>query len=97
MWWFDVPVEKLTSGKHSTIDLLVFDSEAKQLHHLQVQTKYISGNLERFRIRIREGKAFVSLEISSQAGNQFQDVRPKSGRMPFAQFLVRTASLGNER
>jgi hypothetical protein len=97
VWWIDIPVEKFTSGQYRSIDLLVFNSESKQLHHLQVQSKYVSDNLDKFRIRKDKAKACVSLELSSRESNQFQDVRPASGRMQFAQFLVKTTSFGISR
>ena len=46
-----------------------------------------------FRIHVRKDKNSLSLELSSERNNRFQDVRPTSGRMPFAQSLLTTISL----
>lgn len=91
VWWFDIPAEKFTAGKHNALDILVFSDETNELHHLRVPTAYVRENRERF--HVREDKNSLSLELSSELNNRFQDVRPTSGRMPFAQFLLGTISL----
>lgn len=91
VWWFDISVKKITSGKVNTIDILVFHNKANSLHYLRVPTTYIIENFDKF--YVREDKNSVSLELSSERSNQFQDVRPASGKMPFAQFVIETISL----
>ena len=91
VWWFDISVEKFTSEKYTTLDILVFDNETNELHYLRVPTQYIGENLQKFHVRSDQNS--VSLELSSERSNRFQDIRPKSARMPFAQFFVKTISL----
>ncbi len=86
VWWFDIPIEKFTSGHYTLIDLLLCDGLTNQLHHLQVPTEFIRNQIDEF--KIREDKQVISLELSSQTYNLFQDVRPGSKRLSFAKFLV---------
>ncbi len=88
VWWFDIPVVKFTSGKYDALNLLVVSADAKTMHHLRVPTSYVRDNLCHF--HVREDKNTISLELSSQNSNKFQDVRPGSGNMPFSQFVVKT-------
>ena len=85
VWWFDIPIEKFTSGRYETLDLLLVSGDAKTLHHLQVPTAYVRDNRSMF--HVREDKGSVSLELSSLPNQLFQDVRPRSKRLPFASFL----------
>ena len=91
VWWFDIPVEKFTSGKYGTLDLLLVSEGENMLYHLRVPTSYVQENLSKF--HVRDDKESVSLELSSLASNTFQDVQPESNKMPFAQFLVNSLSL----
>jgi hypothetical protein len=93
VWWFDIPVEKFTSDKYDTLDILVASTDAKELHHLRVPTTYVRDNPRHF--HVRKDKDSVSLELSSLSTNKFQDVRPGSGKMPFLQFVVKTIALAS--
>ncbi|MGE0087677.1 MAG: hypothetical protein AB7S75_24970 [Desulfococcaceae bacterium] len=99
VWWFDISVKKIKSEDFNipTFDFLIFNNKENQLHHLRVPTEYIRDNLDQFHIRNDDKKKSVSLELSSDKINLFQDIRPGSGRMPFAQFLVSTIIIGNEQ
>ncbi|MEE4359434.1 MAG: hypothetical protein V2I97_23380 [Desulfococcaceae bacterium] len=87
---------KLEEHSIPALDLLIFNDKKNQLHHLRVPTDYIRDKLDQFHIRNDDKKKSVSLELSSDKINLFQDIRPGSGRMPFAQFLVSTITIGNE-
>lgn len=91
VWWFDIPVEKFTSGQYSTLDLLLVTADSTLLHHIEVPVSYIRDNLSDF--YVRDDKASVSLELSSRASNLFQDMRPRSNKRPFVQFLLRSLDL----
>ena len=91
VWWFDIPVEKFTSGQYEVLDLLLVNSDASSIHHLRVPTAYVRDNLAKF--HIREDKGSVSLELSSLASRMFQDIRPGSERLSFSKFLVNTLPL----
>ncbi len=91
VWWFDIPVKKFISGKFETINLLLYDNNDGLLHHLSVNINQIKDNLDS--VYIREDKECISLELSAQKYNRFQDIRPGSGRMDFSQFLVKTVTI----
>jgi hypothetical protein len=93
VWWFDIPVEKFTSDKYVTLDMLMVSTDAKELHHLRVPTIYVRDNLCHF--HVRKDKDSVSLELSSLSTNIFQDVRSGSGKMPFLQFVVKTLAFAS--
>jgi len=91
VWWFDVPVEKFTSGRYEALDLLLVNSDSRLIHHLRVPTAYLRDNLAKF--HIRNDKGSVSLELSSHVNQIFQDIRPGSENLPFSQFLLNTLPL----
>jgi hypothetical protein len=91
VWWFDIPVEKFSSGRYLALDFLLVSSDTKTLHHLRVPTAYVWDNLSMF--HVREDKRSVSLELSSLANQIFQDVRPSSKRLPFVKFLLNSLAL----
>jgi hypothetical protein len=95
VWWLDIPVQKFTSGRNETLDLLLVSDDAKTLHHLQVPTAYVRESLSMF--HVREDKGCVSLELSSLPNQLFQDVRPRSERLPFASFLLNSLPLSPKR
>lgn len=86
VWWFDIAVDKFVSGKYEHIDLLTITGDEKTIHHLRVPTKYVGHEIASFHVRI--DKKSVSLELSTDSSNLFQDVRPGGKKMPFIQFLV---------
>ncbi len=91
VWWFDIAVEKFTSGVYESLDLLVVTSDGKVVHYLHVPTSYVSENISSF--HIRKDKKSVSLELSTEQRNIFQDIRPGGNRMQFDQFLVDSLSI----
>ncbi|MEJ6006289.1 hypothetical protein WG899_12065 [Paucibacter sp. AS339] len=91
VWWFDIPVEKFTSGRYEALDLLLVSSDSTSIHHLRVPTAYVRDNLAKF--HIRDDKGSVSLELSSRVSQLFQDVRPGSEKLSFSQFLLNTLPL----
>ena len=88
VWWLDIAVEKFAAARYSDIDLLVVTADGNTIHHLRVPTAYVRDNISSFHVRVHNDKDFVSLELSSSVGNLFQDVRPRSKKLNFAQFLV---------
>jgi len=86
VWWYDIDIAKVKSGKYATIFLLAYDGESNQLHVLSVPREHFSENMERFVIREDIGK--ISFELSALPTNRFQDVRPTGGRVGFAKFLI---------
>ena len=86
VWWFDIPLKKVNAGAERILHLLLYDHRSKELHHLRVPTTYIRENLSR--LVIRGEKETISLELSTDRSNLFQDVRPTAGGVRFGQFLV---------
>lgn len=87
VWWFDIPCSKIAAGKTEDINLLLFDHRTDELHHLIVPAAYSRANLAG--LVIREEKGTISLELSAEASNMFQDVRPTGGGVKFRQFVER--------
>lgn len=86
VWWFDIPLKKVNPGAERILHLLLYDHRSKELHHLRVPTGYIRENLSK--LVTRNEKETISLELSTDRSNLFQDVRPTAGGVHFGQFLV---------
>ena len=91
VWWIEIPLIKFTSGEYQELDILVFEGGLNILHHLRVPTNYIKDNLPMF--YVRKDKESISLELSVDNRNKFEDIRPKSGKMQFSQFLIRSFNI----
>jgi hypothetical protein len=85
VWWFDIPLEKVSSSTEMILHLLLYDDRSNELHHLRVPTSYFREN--RLQLVIREKKKTISLELSAARSRLFQDVRPTAGGVRFGQFL----------
>ncbi len=88
VWWFDISLNKIISEVYPDLNLLLYDENSKELHHLKVPTKYLNDNISRF--FLREDKQTISLELSSLNGGKFHDVRPKSGKVNLSKYFVQT-------
>jgi hypothetical protein len=87
VWWFDIPCSKIAVGAVEDINLLLFDHRTNELHHLIVPTAYLRANLNGLVVRGEKGT--ISLELSAEVSNMFQDVRPTGGGIKFRQFVER--------
>jgi len=87
VWWFDIPCSKIVVGAVEDINLLLFDHRTNELHHLIVPTAYFRANLNGLVVRGEKGT--ISLELSAEALNMFQDVRPTGAGIQFRQFVER--------
>ena len=86
VWWLDIPREKL--GDRSTSDLhLVLADEGGVVHYLRVPKAWMARNISA--LALRTDKNVISLELSAVPASLFRDVRPRSGRLDFAPFVVR--------
>ena len=83
VWWFDISLQRIS--KSEVINILVYDYKTNSIYHLIVPTHYFNENRNKF--AIREDRACVSIELSCDETNKFQDIRPTSGRMKFSEFL----------
>jgi hypothetical protein len=86
VWWLDIPLEKIRTGKIDPLHLLLYDDRSRELHHLEVPIAYFRRNMKA--LVIRPDKDVISLELSAARSNRFQDVRPTGGRVPFCTFLL---------
>ncbi len=89
VWWFDIPLKKLSS--HTEINLLLYDDKTDTIHHLRVPIEYLKSNLDK--LHVREDKDCISLELSTEEYMLFKDIRPKSGKLNFSQFLKISVTL----
>jgi hypothetical protein len=87
VWWFDIPLSKLSSVDLAELNLLLYDRSKDDLHHLRVPTAYLRANQSR--LVVREEKATISLELSTDETKLFRDVRPTGGSVEFMQFQQR--------
>src|SRR5215212_4064600 len=88
VWWLDIPLAKVESDGSPNIALLLYDHRPDQLHYLEVPKIYLRDNQSR--LVVRQAKACISLELSTETHNLFRDVRPTGGGVNFAQFLKYT-------
>jgi hypothetical protein len=86
VWWFDIPLRKVSHPDVKQIDLLLYDHRDNDLHLLRIPTEYLRKNLKL--LVVRKEKDSVSLELSADEARQFQDVRPKGGRVHFGRFKL---------
>ena len=86
VWWYDLPLKKVTENRRDFIDLLAFDYRTGELHCLHIPVDFFRINLSK--LVIRGDKETISLELSARASDRFQDVRATGGRVRFAQFEV---------
>jgi len=89
VWWFDIPLKKLSS--HIEINLLVYDYKARVIHHLCVPINYLKTRLDK--LHIREDRKCISLELSTEEYMLFKDIRPRSGKLNFSQYLKASVTL----
>ena len=86
VWWFDIPLRKVSPSAERILHLLLYDHRSKELHHLRVPTAYIRETMSQ--LVTRAEKETISLELSAARSNLFRDVRPTAGGVDFGQFLV---------
>jgi hypothetical protein len=85
VWWFDISLQRVaqpTAGLF--VHLLPFDQRCATLHHLKIPTSYFQENLPK--LVVRNDRMAISLELSADSRNLFQDMRPGSAGVGFAQF-----------
>jgi len=85
VWWLDIPGQRITNPTFTTMHFLLYDGRPNrpEFHHLAVPIMYIRQSIGGLRIRTDNNK--VSLELSAETSNLFQDVIG-TGRVSFGQF-----------
>jgi hypothetical protein len=86
VWWVDIPLSKISTGGLEEVNLLLCDGSNK-LHHLRVPSQYFRQNRARF--VVQPERKCISLELSADGPNMFQDLKLGGGRAKFAQFWQR--------
>ncbi len=85
VWWLELPRKKVFDRTTPHVDLVLADNDAG-VHHLRVPKEWLVENIDR--LAKRESKDVIVLELSTLSHERFRDVRPRSGRLNFAIFLV---------
>ena len=93
VWWLDIPLEKINSDRESSINILLYEYNSASLFLLVVPKTYFREHISSF--VCRNEKKVISLELSADTFRLFQDVRPTSMCLPFAQFLRNSLKLVN--
>ena len=86
VWWLDIPIAEIFDERVPTLNIVLADTNGA-VHHLSVPNDWLIENLDE--CAVRPDKDVVSLELSAMPHSQFRDERPRSGRLNFAQFLVK--------
>ena len=81
VWFFHIPLKNIQ--REGDITLLLYDNRNSKLHCLQVPTAYFKQNQPK--LRVRDDKDCISLELSTGKPDLFRDTIGK-GRISFAQF-----------
>lgn len=84
VWWLEIPRDEVFDLAQPDVHLVLADPDST-LHYLCVPKEWVIKNIKEF--AIRKDKDVISLELSALPQNQFSDVRPRSGRLSFVQFL----------
>lgn len=82
VWWIDIPIHKLLNNY---INILLYDSSNSKLYHLKVPCNYFHDS--HFVFSFRKDKKVVSLELSADINNRFQDVRTGGNQVRFDYFF----------
>lgn len=86
VWWLDLPLHYVFNDTGGAVNLLLAGSRDEELFHLRVPKVWLTENIEEF--AVRNDKSVISLELSCESHNLFQDVRPTSRGLHFEQFRV---------
>lgn len=91
VWWFDVPVHKVDSGRIERLMFVTHDHITHRLHVLDVPTSFLREH--RHRLDKRPDKDMYSFELSTAPHQRFRNVRPANSGLDFARFLAHTIDL----
>lgn len=83
VWWIDIPNHMLSD--HICIHFLLYDCSDRKLYHLDVPSNYFQDH--HFDFSICKDKQVISLELSPDISNRFQDVRAGGSQVNFKYFL----------
>lgn len=86
VWRLDLPLDYVFNDTEAAVNLVLAGSRNGELFHLRVPKIWLTENIEEF--AVRNDKAVISLELSCDPDNLFQDVRPTSKGLHFGQFRV---------
>jgi hypothetical protein len=86
VWWLDLPLDYVFNHTEGAVNLVLAGSRNGELFHLRVPKVWLTENIEEF--AVRNDKSVISLELSCDRQNRFQDVRPTSRGLHFGQFRV---------
>lgn len=86
VWSLDLPLHYVFNHTEGAVNLVLAGSENEGLFHLRVPKVWLTENIEEF--AVRADKSIISLELSCDRHNLFQDVRPTSRGLHFGQFRV---------
>ncbi len=81
--WFDIPSTKRL--KNPQINLLIYDRENKSLSHLELPAEYLNDHLSS--VYIRPDNKSVTLYLSMNESNRFQDIHSCGDKINFKYFL----------
>lgn len=91
VWWFDIPVHKVDSGRIERLMFVTHDHVTHQLYVLDVPTSFLREH--RHRLYKRADKDMYSIELSTAPSQRFRNVRPADSGLDFARFLAHTIDL----
>lgn len=83
VWWIDIPIHLLSD--HIYIHFLLYDCSDIKLYYLEVPCNYFQDG--HFKFCIRKDKQVISLELSADNSNRFQDVRSGGNKPNFKYFV----------
>ncbi len=88
IWWFDIPLSRLSVGQYEFVHLLLHHTPTDVLHHLRVPTLFLRTQQDNLVIRNKGArKAALSLELSADRDCWLQDIRPTGTGVRFAEFV----------
>jgi hypothetical protein len=86
VWWLDLPLHYVFNHTGGAVNLVLAGSRDAELFHLRVPKVWLTENIDEF--AVRNDQSVISLELSCESHNLFQDVRPTSRGLHFEQFRV---------
>jgi hypothetical protein len=81
--WFDISSTKRLNN--TQINLLIYDQENKSLSHLKFPAEYLNDHLSS--VYIRPDNKSVTLYLSMNENNRFQDIHGCGDKINFKYFL----------
>jgi len=88
VWWFDIPVSKITDGRFKELFLLCQGEERKSFDCLCVPVTFFIKKTKELDLVKSANREIVRLHLSADRKNRFQDLRGKRN-VAFSHFLLK--------